>query len=160
MHGLEVVGSEHEDHEPERRMGLDALLDPGNRVAARLVRVLPCGTASIQAVLDDPDAAAAGQQVTFQDARPARVELETLPRVRDDAPRERVAVDEDLVAFTLERDRHGVWLAISPEPPHPGVDQLVLNFLPRAKIREVVLDLQGRSPSLDSEARSVHSPAP
>src|SRR5437899_2181639 len=51
MHGLEVVGTEHDDHERQRRVDLDTLLDPYGSASAWLVRLLPCSTPPIPRIL-------------------------------------------------------------------------------------------------------------
>src|SRR5688572_28890559 len=94
---LEVVRPEHDDHDVQRRVDLDSLLQPGEPVPSWLEGIVPGRAPAVQAILDDAHPPARGHEGGFKNARPALGEPETPARVRDDAPGERVAVDEDLL---------------------------------------------------------------
>ena len=97
VHRLEVVGSQHEDHQGERRMHLDPLRQASQAVAAGLERIVPHRTPTVEAVLDHPHRFAAGIERAFHHAGPPRVERQSAPRLGNDAPGQRVGVNEDLV---------------------------------------------------------------
>jgi hypothetical protein len=78
VHPLEIIGAEHDDDERQRRVNLDSLLDADEAVSAWLVRVFE----------DEHD---------LHHACPPRIERQPMPRVRDDAPRERARIDENLL---------------------------------------------------------------
>ena len=62
-------------------MNLNALRESLAAIAARLKRIVPNRAPSIEAILDDPHALAAGGQRVFQNSRPAFVKGESLARI-------------------------------------------------------------------------------
>src|SRR5262249_22804488 len=94
---LEVVRAQHEDHERQRRVDLDALLQTIEAAAPWLVGIVPHRAAAVQAVLDDAYPMAGRRQLTLHDARPPALEREAPAGGRDDSPGERIPVHEDLL---------------------------------------------------------------
>ena len=97
VHRLKVVRAQHEDDERQRRVDLDPLLEPDASVAPRLEGIVPHGASAVQAVLDDANVVTRCHERMFHDTGPARRERPPLPRVRNDAPRQRVGVDQNLL---------------------------------------------------------------
>src|SRR5688572_16298102 len=94
--GLKVVRTEHEDYQREGRVDLHALLDAVQCVAPWLERIVPRRSAAVEAVFDHTDLVTGIDERPLHDAGPALVERETTARVRDDSPRQRITVDQDL----------------------------------------------------------------
>jgi hypothetical protein len=51
--GLEVIRAEEENHERQRRVRFDALLEADAAVASRLEGIVPRRASAVQAVLED-----------------------------------------------------------------------------------------------------------
>ncbi len=97
VHRLKIIGPEHHDDQRQRRVDLDSLLDARQSVAAALERVIPGRPPSVEAILNDPDFVAGGDQGQLHHPRPAGLERQSATRARDDAPGQRVGIDEDLL---------------------------------------------------------------
>src|SRR5262249_58366387 len=71
--------------------------EPRQLMAAGLERVVPGRPPPVEAILDDPDLVAGGDQGPLHHPWPAGLERQSAPRARDDAPGQRVGIDEDLL---------------------------------------------------------------
>ena len=78
MHRLKVVGAEHQDHQRQRRVDFNPLLQAGHAVASGLEGVVPHRAAAVQTILDDARLAACLNQLTLEDPGPAAFEHEPL----------------------------------------------------------------------------------
>ena len=96
VHGLEIVGTQHQDHQGERRVDLNALRQPLQTVAAGLVGILPDRTAPVKAVLVHPNIVALGSQRGLHDPGPARLERQAAAGEWNDAPGQRIGVNQDV----------------------------------------------------------------
>src|SRR5215203_984669 len=97
MDRLEVVRAQHQDDERERRIDLHALLDSGPAVAARFERIVPDRPPTVEAVLDDADSSTGTNQFGLEHARPPLCKRQPPPRAWNDAPAQRIAIDENLL---------------------------------------------------------------
>src|SRR5438876_203461 len=90
-----------------RRVDFDSLLESREPVTTGLERIVPHRAAAVQAVLYHAHGTPSANQLIFHRARPALDEVQATARVRDDAPGQRVAIDEDLLhGRGLRSDRH------------------------------------------------------
>ncbi len=96
VHGLEVVGPEHDDDHRQRRVDLDPLFETNQPVPAGLERIIPGRPTPVETVFDHADPNAGRPKGEFHDARPPVLERQPPPRIRDDAPGEGVTVDQNL----------------------------------------------------------------
>ena len=80
MHRLKVVRPQHQNHERQGRMHFDYLSDPIEAVAARFVRIVPCGSSAIEAVFNHAVMIAVLVQLIFHVPGPAIIEGEPLAR--------------------------------------------------------------------------------
>ena len=97
MHRLEIVRAQHEYHEFQRGVDLNPLLKTHQPISPRFVRIVEGGPPTIQTILDHPNAIALPNQGVFHHARPAIFKRKALARVRNDPPRQRIRVYEDLL---------------------------------------------------------------
>jgi hypothetical protein len=97
VHRLEIVGAEQQDHQRQRRVDLDALRQAGHAVAAGFERILPDRAPAVETVFDDAHRLSARRERELHHAGPAGFERQAPTRFRNDPPRERVGVDEDLL---------------------------------------------------------------
>src|SRR5262249_47399390 len=88
--------------------------EPRQLMAAGLERVVPGRPPPVEAILDDPDLVAGGDQGPLHHPRPAGLERQSAPRARDDAPGQRVGIDEDLL-HPLSSAARGPTSAASPD---------------------------------------------
>jgi len=86
MHGLEVIRTEHEDDERQRRVHLDFLSKPQQPVAPRQERIFEDRPATVQAILQNSYPTPAFQQRAFEYARPSLIKAQSLAGRGDDAP--------------------------------------------------------------------------
>ena len=86
VHGLKIVGPQHQDHQSQRRMNFNPLGQSLQTVTAWFVGILPGSAAPVKAVFVYPDVAALGPQRGLHDPRPARLERQPPAGERNDAP--------------------------------------------------------------------------
>jgi hypothetical protein len=85
-------------------MNLDALRKPDQTIAPRLEGVIKHGAAAVQAIFDDAYGLTRLRESEFHDTRPAGFERQAPARHRNDAPRKRIRIDEDVLhVFTLSQ---------------------------------------------------------
>jgi hypothetical protein len=96
MHGLKIVRTKHEDDERERRIDFDALLDSGQPAPSRFERIVPDRSTPIQAVFDHAHRKAVTHQLPLQNAGPSLFEQKPAPGAGNNAPGQRVAIDQNL----------------------------------------------------------------
>ena len=94
---LKIVRAEHQYHERQGRVDLDALREAREAVTAGLERIFPDGAAAVQAILDHAHAASCAHEKVFHDTGPTLRERQPFARARHQAPAQRIAVDEDLL---------------------------------------------------------------
>ena len=97
VHGLEIVGAQHQDHQRQRRVGLDALGEANEAVSAGLEGIVPHGAAAVETVLDDANRSASGDEQILHQPRPALIERQTTAGGRDDAPGKGVGINQHVV---------------------------------------------------------------
>jgi hypothetical protein len=95
--GLKIVRAQHHDHGGERRIHFDALSQTVQTHPARLEWILPYGAPPIQTVFDHANWPAASNELRLKHSWPPLRERQTLPCVWDDAPTQRIAVDQNLM---------------------------------------------------------------
>src|SRR5258706_11053228 len=78
-------------------MNLDALREPTTPVSAWLEGVLPHGASAVQAVFDYSHPPRGDVQIILEHARPALVKRQPLTGIRNNAPSQRIRIDENLV---------------------------------------------------------------
>ena len=86
MHRLKIVRAQHEDDERERRIDFDALLDSGKAISSRLERIVPDGSAAVQAVLDHAHRKAAADELGLENSRPSLRKRKPSAGAWNDAP--------------------------------------------------------------------------
>src|SRR5690606_41245329 len=80
MHRRIFIGPQHEYDKRQRRMDFNALSQADKTISARLVRIIPNRTTTIQAVFNDTDSFSGRRERIFHDTRPALVEGQPLTR--------------------------------------------------------------------------------
>jgi hypothetical protein len=78
-------------------MHFNALRQTLQTVSPGLERIFPNRASAVYTIFGEPHAAAKIIQFIFQDSRPAFVKGESLARVRNDSPSQRIAVNENVV---------------------------------------------------------------
>src|SRR5437879_7689529 len=78
-------------------MDLDTLRQPAMSVAAWLEGVVAHGAPSVQAICDHAHPPAGGVQLVFEHAWPTLIKRQPLASIRNDAPGQRIRVDENLL---------------------------------------------------------------
>src|SRR6185295_20376826 len=78
-------------------MDFNPLRQSHDAVPSRFERILPDGAPSIQTIFDDAHAAFAGVQFVFHHAGPTFVECKPFSGKWDDAPGERISVNENVL---------------------------------------------------------------
>ena len=97
MAELEIIRSEHQDDQRQRRMNFHALCQTFETVPARLEWIVPHRAAPIQAVFHHAYSPGGGVHFAFKNARPTLIEGQSVTRAGDDAPGQRVGVNENLL---------------------------------------------------------------
>jgi hypothetical protein len=113
MYRLEIVRAEHQNDERERRIDFDTLLDTVEAVSPRLEWIIPGGSAAIQTVLDHAHCKSGAKQLRFEYSGPSLRKCQPAPRARNDAPAQRVAIDEYLIAHRADSLRRN---PVAPAP--------------------------------------------
>src|SRR5262249_3135367 len=97
VHGLEVVRPDHQNDEREGRVYLDPLFEAHEPVPAWLEGIVQDRTPPVQAIFDHPHLLTAGYEGEFHHTRPTSVEWQPAAGAGNNAPRERIRVDKDLM---------------------------------------------------------------
>ena len=97
VYGLKIVGTEHQNDQGQRRVDFDLLRQTYEAVTPGLEGVLPHRAPPVKAVFYDPYRYTLGFQLVFHYPWPSRLESESLPSHRNDAPGKRIPVQKDLL---------------------------------------------------------------
>ena len=97
MAKLKIVGSQHEDDERQRRIDLDALRQALKPVPAWFEWVIPRCTSPIQAIFNDSQLRPGSVQLVLEHAWPALVKRQPIARIGNDAPSQRIGVNQNLM---------------------------------------------------------------
>jgi hypothetical protein len=81
-----------------------ALRQACQAVSPRLEWVFPYGAPAIQAIFGEPHATSILVQLIFEHSRPAFLERQSLARIRNDSPSQRITVNEDVLHLNFPRE--------------------------------------------------------
>src|SRR6516162_2044573 len=97
VHGLEVVCSQHKNNKVKWRVDLDSLGQTDKTVPSGFEWIIPYRAATVEAILYDANLLTRGTKRQFHHARPALIKKQALACRRNDAPRQGIGVDNNVL---------------------------------------------------------------
>jgi hypothetical protein len=97
MSELKIVRPQHQDHQRQRRINLNALADPFQSTATRFERVVPNRPPPVHAIFNHPDLVPRRIQRIFHHAWPALFKRQSFTSTGNNPPAQRIGIHQNLL---------------------------------------------------------------
>src|SRR6266446_2613393 len=97
MRKLKIIRSQHKNDERQRRVNLNSLRQTSKSLSPRFEWVIPYGAPAVQTIFNQPQLVAGGVELVLDHARPALVKRQSIAGVGDDAPGQRIGVNQNVI---------------------------------------------------------------